>query len=128
MFMSNKFVIVFIALAGLMQGCGATRELEIRRSVMADTALTEEVRRAIDRKDLLQGMTQNEVIASWGLPCKWCSGTRKNPGGDIWEYNITAFGPDSVLNITDLLGEATAIYLYFDKDGKLRHWSNRDKS
>lgn len=107
----------------LLIGCSAVKENSIRQEVLSDANLPEEIRRAINQKELAIGMTKEQVIAAWGVPCKWCYRTRKNPGGDTWEYHIP--GADSPIVGADFIGLGTGIYLYFDKDGKLRHWSNQ---
>lgn len=122
-FLKNKrLIIALAAVIFLLIGCGVVKENRIRQEVLSDASLPEEIRRAIDLKELAAGMTKEQVIASWGLPCKWCYGTRKNPGGDTWEYHIP--GVNSLIVGSDFIGIGTGIYLHFDKDGKLRHWSN----
>jgi outer membrane protein assembly factor BamE len=120
---SKRSIVAVMAAIFVFSGCGAVRENKIRQEVLSDTALPEEIRRAIDQKELTVGMTKEQVIASWGLPCKWCYGTRKNPGGDMWEYHFP--GADSVIVGSDFVGIGTGTYLYFDKDGKLRYWSSQ---
>ncbi len=122
-FNSKGSAIVLAAVIFLLAGCGAMKENRIRQEVLSDTSLPEETRRAIDLKELAVGMTKEQVIASWGLPCKWCYGTRKNPGGDTWEYHIP--GADFPIVGSDFIGIGTGTYLYFDKDGRLRYWSNQ---
>lgn len=123
-FFKNKILIIALAaLMFLLNGCSAVKENRIRQDVLSDANLPEETRRAINLKELVAGMTKEQVIASWGLPCKWCYGTRKNPGGDTWEYHIP--GAESPIVGADFIGIGTGIYLYFDKDGILKHWSNQ---
>ncbi|QOJ19698.1 MAG: hypothetical protein HRU77_02655 [Gammaproteobacteria bacterium] len=122
-FKSKKLIIALAAVIFLLIGCGVVKENRIRQDVLSDAGLPEEIRRAIDLKELAVGMTKEQVIASWGLPCKWCYGTRKNPGGDTWEYHIP--GADSPIVGSDFIGIGTGTYLYFDKDGKLKYWSNQ---
>ncbi len=119
--MNTKFPIVLISLILLLDGCGLAREHRIRQEVLSDVAMSEEIRRAIDQKELLVGMTKDQVIASWGIPCKWCYGTRKSPSGDTWEYST--FGSDLPVTGSDILGLRSGIYLYFDRHGLLKHWS-----
>ncbi len=120
---SKRCAIILAAVILSLAGCGVIKENRIRQEVLSDTGLPEEIRRAIDLKQLVAGMTKEQVIASWGLPCKWCYGTRKNPGGDTWEYHIP--GANSPIVGADFIGIGTGTYLYFDKDGKLKHWSNQ---
>ncbi|MBS0425614.1 MAG: hypothetical protein JSR71_14695 [Proteobacteria bacterium] len=123
-FFKNKIlIIVLAALIFLLNGCSAVKENRIRQDVLSDANLPEETRRAINLKELVAGMTKEQVIASWGLPCKWCYGTRRNPGGDTWEYHIP--GAESPIVGADFIGIGTGIYLYFDKDGILKYWSNQ---
>ena len=123
-FVNKSISVAALAVAiFLLIGCSAVKENTIRQEVLSDATLPEEIRRAIDSKELAVGMTKEQVIASWGLPCKWCNGTRKNPGGDTWEYHIP--GAESPIVGADFIGIGTGIYLYFDKDGILKHWSNQ---
>jgi outer membrane protein assembly factor BamE len=121
--MNKKFSITLIAAILLLNGCGSVRENRIRQDVLSDTSMPEEIRRAIDLKQLVAGMTQEQVIASWGLPCKWCFGTRKSASGDTWEYHLP--GSDSVIVGADFLGIGTGTYLYFDSSKTLKHWSQK---
>lgn len=124
--MKKRILIMFLMMLMIaisLQGCGIAREHRIRQEVLADASMPEEIRRAIDQKELVAGMTREQVIASWGLPCKWCFGTRKSPGGDTWEYNL--FGSDLWVTGSDLIGNGTGIYLFFDRYGLLKHWSTK---
>ena len=119
----NKLSILLLAAILLLAGCGVAREHRIRQDVLSDTSMPKEVRTAIDRKELIVGMTKEQVIASWGLPCKWCFGTRKNPNGDTWEYSV--FGSDIWVNGSDFLGLGSGIYLFFDNNETLKYWSTK---
>lgn len=120
--MNNRLSITLIAALILLHGCGATRENKIRQEVLADTDMPAEIRSAIDQKELTAGMTKEQVIAAWGLPCKWCYGTRRSPGGDTWEYNL--IGGDLLVNGSDFsLG--SGIYVFFDQYGILKYWSTK---
>ena len=119
----NKLSILLLAAILLLAGCGVARENRIRQAVLADTSMPIEIRTAIDRKELIVGMTKEQVIASWGLPCKWCFGTRKNPNGDTWEYS--AFGSDIWVNGADFLGLGSGVYLFFDQNQALKYWSTK---
>lgn len=121
-FMNNRLCIILIAAIILLNGCGSVREYRIREAVLSDASIPEEIRRAIDYRELMVGMTKEQVIASWGLPCKWCFGTRRSPGGDTWEY--VTFGSEYLVTGSDFLGIGNGIYLFFDKDGILKHWSS----
>ncbi|GKS69549.1 hypothetical protein W03_15530 [Nitrosomonas sp. PY1] len=68
-------------------------------------------------KDIMVGMTKDQVLASWGKPCGWCYGTRQSSTGDIWEYN--KFGSSY---IGSYLGVRSNTYLYFDTRDILRYW------
>ncbi|MXS83679.1 hypothetical protein ABD07_11350 [Nitrosomonas oligotropha] len=122
-FMNKRLAIIAIATILLLSGCSAVRDNRIRQEVLADSNLPEEIRSAIDLKELAVGMTQEQVIASWGSPCKWCYRTRKSSSGDTWEYHIP--GADSIIVGSDFIGIGTGTYLYFDKDKILKHWSNQ---
>ena len=100
--MNKRLAITVIATVLILSGCSAVKDNRIRQEVLADSKLPEEIRRAIDLKELAVGMTQEQVIASWGSPCKWCYRTRKSSSGDTWEYHIP--GADSV--IVDLISLA----------------------
>ena len=119
----KKRIFIMLMIALLLQGCGVAREHRIRQEVLADASMPGEIRRAIDQKELVVGMTREQVIASWGLPCKWCFGTRRSPSGDTWEYNL--FGSDLWVTGSDLIGNGTGIYLFFDRYGLLKHWSTK---
>ena len=121
--MNKKLLLTLIAAILLLNGCGSVRENRIRHEVLSDTSMPEEIRRAIDLKELVVGMTQEQVIASWGLPCKWCYGTRKSASGDTWEYHLP--GADFLVVGADFLGIGTGTYLYFDSSKTLRHWSQK---
>ncbi|MER0203462.1 MAG: hypothetical protein DU480_06295 [Nitrosomonas sp.] len=122
-FMNKRLAITVIATVLMLSGCSAVKDNRIRQEVLADSNLPEEIRRAIDLKELAVGMTQEQVIASWGSPCKWCYRTRKSSSGDTWEYHIP--GADSVIVGSDFVGIGTGTYLYFDKDRILKYWSNQ---
>jgi outer membrane protein assembly factor BamE len=62
------------------------------------------------------GMTQEQVLASWGTPCLTCYGTRRSSVGEWWEYN--PFG-------TTRSGIGAGKHLFFGPDGKLRYWSGQ---
>lgn len=97
-----------------LSGCGWAQNYQTRQRVLADPHLRADVREAIRAEKIKIGMTQNEVIASWGHPCWYCSGTRENSWGDTWEYNPFGSGRYSA-------GSGT--YLFFDQAGLLRTWS-----
>lgn len=123
--MNNRLSIALIAITILLSGCGLAREHRIRQDVLSDANMSTEIRSAIDQKELMIGMTKEQVIASWGLPCKWCYGTRKSPSGDTWEYNL--FGADLPVTGGDIVGLGTGTHLFFDRDGTLKHWSTRQQ-
>ena len=121
--MNNRLSIALVAATILLNGCGLAREHKIRQDVLSDASMPAEIRRAIDQKELVVGMTKEQVIASWGLPCKWCYGTRNSPSGDTWEYNL--FGADLPVTGGDIIGPGTGIHLFFDRSGTLKYWSTR---
>lgn len=123
--MTNTLTVALISLTLMLNGCGGTREHKIREEVLADPQMSEEVRQAIDQRNLLVGMTKEQVIAAWGIPCKWCFGTRKSPSGDTWEYSAFGKEKDSPVTGSDVFGLRSGIYLYFDRHGTLKHWSRK---
>lgn len=123
--MTYTLTIALISLSLLLGGCGTTRENKIKEEVLVDPHMPEEIRSAIDQRDLVVGMTKEQVIAAWGVPCKWCFGTRKSPSGDTWEYSAFAKEKDFPVTGSDILGLRSGIYLYFDRHGSLKHWSRK---
>lgn len=103
--------------AVLLSGCAMYGGHDRRRSAYLQSRpdIAPEMRWAIADGKIRQGMTKEEVIASWGEPCWYCRGTREASFGDTWEYNV--FGSGSY-------GAGNGTYLFFDPGGKLRHWSN----
>lgn len=53
------------------------------------------------------GMTQEQVIESWGRPVR----VFDNSFGEVWQYSGIFYG-------------TRAAYLYFDRNDVLTHWSN----
>ena len=45
---------------------------------------------------IAKGMNQEQVKAAWGKPCWSCTGTKKGPWGEAWEYTtqVVFFGTD----------------------------------
>lgn len=105
---------IMVIAAALLAGC--ITNSPIRKEVLADPSTTPEVRAAVEKRQIRVGMTQKEVIASWGSPCNTCYGTRSATWGDTWEYNL--FG-----NSRHGIGGGT--YLFFDRAGRLKNWSTR---
>lgn len=105
---------VIVLLAVLLSGCGAVEQARNRDAVMNDPMLSADVRRAIENKQIKVGMTKNEVMASWGIPCWYCYGTRETSEGEWWEYN--PFG-------TGRYGAGNGTYLFFDNTGTLKYWT-----
>ena len=57
---------------------------------------------------LIQGMTSDQVRASWGRPCWTCTGTAMDKGWDkwrTWEYQTQI--------------------VFFDKNGRVTRWSKK---
>lgn len=92
----------------------ANRVESIRQKTLSDQSISNEIRSAILNKQIMVGMTKQQVLASWGQPCGLCYGTRRSSAGDTWEYN-----PGE----TTSLGIGIGTYLYFDVNGILRYWS-----
>lgn len=106
--------IVIIALTLIISGCASPHQINVRNNILADSTVSEFIKTQIINQKISIGMTQEQVIASWGEPCWWCYGTRRSSHGDTWEYN--AFG-------SSVYGAGTGTYLYFDKNGILKYWS-----
>ncbi|HKJ94857.1 MAG TPA: hypothetical protein VKA32_04430 [Gammaproteobacteria bacterium] len=68
-------------------------------------------KKAIKDGQIMEGMSKDEVRASWGDPCGLCYGTTSNSWGDSWEYGI----PNSA---------STGQIVYFDPSGSVTGWSN----
>lgn len=66
--MNKTLLMTLIAAILLLNGCGMDREHRIRQAVLADPSTPEAIRTAIDNKKIIIGMTQDQVIAAWGLP------------------------------------------------------------
>jgi outer membrane protein assembly factor BamE len=104
----------FLLIASSLCGCAAKQVANTRKQVLADPNLAADIRQAIQAHKIKIGMTKDQVLASWGNPCWYCPGTRKNSWGDTWEYNPFGTGDLSI-------GAGT--YLFFDEDGRLTAWS-----
>ena len=64
--------------------------------------------KVINEGYLVQGMTSDQVRASWGRPCWTCTGTAMDKGWDkwrTWEYQTQI--------------------VFFDKDGKVTRWEKK---
>jgi len=103
-----------LLIAALVTGCGMMQKNAIRDEVLADPNTPYTAKESIKEGNIRTGMTKREVIAAWGNPCGYCSGTRKTSNGDVWEYNPLGSGRHSY---------NTGTYLFFDQKGILRHWS-----
>lgn len=65
---------------------------------------------AIETGAITEGMSQEQVIASWGEPC--CSlinGVTHTAYGDVWRYTM----------YEDIPGT----YIYFDRTGHVIYWT-----
>lgn len=112
-----KHLLFSICAILLLSSCGLVQQQrvkEFRQQMISDPALPNEIRDAIINNQIKVGMTKDQVIASWGLPCEICYGTRRSSSGDTWEYNPGG---------TTSLGIGAGTYLYFDTNDVLRHWS-----
>jgi outer membrane protein assembly factor BamE len=106
--------LLIILLLATLTGC-ATHGTEQRAAVVAahpDWSVQ-------TKQDVLSGlirvgMTQEQVLASWGTPCLTCYGTRRSSVGEWWEYDVFA---DT--------RPGTGTHLFFGPDGKLRYWSKQ---
>jgi len=64
--------------------------------------------KVINEGYLVQGMTSDQVRASWGRPCWTCTGTAMDKGWDkwrTWEYQTQI--------------------VFFDKNGRVTRWSKK---
>lgn len=107
-------ILLSVTLMIFLYACGMVKENRIRESVLSDSNLPSHIREAIQQKQIMVGMTKQQVIASWGEPCWWCYGTRQSSVGDTWEYNV--FG-------SSVYGAGSGAYLYFDNNNILKYWS-----
>lgn len=113
----RRFVMVWIIMMvnlALLAGCVSDQS---RRTdyLAANPSTSPEIAAAIKAGQIKVGMTKDQVQASWGAPCSRCYGTRQASWGDTWEYNT--FGSGSY-------GAGSGTYIYFDRAGKVRSWSN----
>ena len=84
--------------------------------MLNDSTIPANISTAIRNKEIMVGMTKEQVIASWGEPCWMCYGMRRSSSGDTWEYN-----PGGITS----LGIGAGTYLYFDNNDVLRYWNGR---
>lgn len=119
--MLKKFAFAATAIA-LLAGCATGPSFEDRQAYVNEHPASEvasdnypELRQkyndAILKGEVTRGMSQEDVIASWGKPCGWCPGTRKTSMGESWEYNM--FGSAGGLGTV----------IYFDEFRKVSGWS-----
>jgi outer membrane protein assembly factor BamE len=69
---------------------------------------------AIQKGEIIRGMSKADVVASWGEPCPFCYGTTRNSWGDTWEYNL--FGSAE-------MGAGSGSIIYFSPGGHVISWS-----
>lgn len=103
--------------AVLLAGCAALSAGDKQRRVeyLASAPHTkDEFRAAIHGGRIMRGMSKEEVLASWGSPCSYCTGTRSASWGDAWEYN--PFGSAAGR-------KSSSTYVYFDGAGQVSGWS-----
>jgi len=108
-----KNLITAMSFLIIVSGCGATLEEKTRSDVLSKEDLSPEIRRTIMNKEIMIGMTKDQVLASWGKPCSWCYGTRQSTTGDTWEYSKFW---------SSYIGVRSSTYLYFDNHDVLRYW------
>lgn len=108
--MKNIIFLFFV----LLVSCGAIDNYRIRKEVLDSKLTTPATKKLIEQGKIKIGMTKDEVIASWGLPCYHCYGTRSTSSGDWWEYN--SFG-------TSRYGTGSGTHLRFNSAGILVYWS-----
>ena len=106
--------IIALAMCALLTNCGMAYNAKIKNEVLNSPETSYSTKELIKARKITVGMTQKEVIASWGSPCGHCYGTRKSSAGEWWEYNVFGSGRYSA-------GAGT--YLFFDNTGKLKYWS-----
>lgn len=112
-----KSILKLIVFLPMLYSCGIIHDQKVfehRQQLLNDTRTPSHIRSAIQTKRIVTGMTKDQVIASWGLPCELCYGTRRSSNGDVWEYNdMGQFAP------------GLGTFLYFDNAGILKHWSSK---
>jgi len=109
-----KNLIVAMSFLIIASGCSTSLEKKTRNDVLSKENLSPEIRRTIINKEIMVGMTKDQVLASWGKPCSWwCYGTRQSSTGDTWEYS--KYG-------SSYLGVRSSTYLYFNNRDILRYW------
>ena len=105
---SITLTIFFISLTA----CGYAQMKRIRREVLSDPNTSPAVKQLIEEKKIAVGMTQREVVATWGNPnpLSPCN-TKTVSYGDVyesWDYSK--------------VGYCTGFILRF-RNGKLTGWS-----
>lgn len=110
----RPIVICVIALAlPILAGCVFGANRDSRAAYVAENPYMEErIENAILAGKIVEGMTKEEVRASWGQPCSYCIGTRSASWGDTWEYN--PFGSAR---------PSAGTLVFFDASGRVKGWS-----
>jgi hypothetical protein len=99
-----------------LAACSKEMEPQARREqyLNMQASTPAEIASAIRTGALMQGMSKEQVRASWGEPCVKCLGTQQASWGDTWEYN--AYGGGTY-------GIGSGTYVRFDRNGALMSWS-----
>lgn len=91
-------ILLLMALLSACENPGIRREDMLAEHPEWDSKTAELIKHGY----LAPGMTQEQVQAAWGKPCRSCVGTTKGKWGEAWEY-------------------ATQM-VFFDTNGKLTRW------
>lgn len=103
---------ILILLAGVfLTSCAAIKQVQIKKQILNDPSVSEDIKESIRNKKISIGMTKKEVYASWGPYVTWspCSTKLVTENGvmESWDYTLVGSCSDIV---------------YF-KDGKVSGWS-----
>lgn len=113
--MKNLYLILATVLLTACVNASAIQQQKRQEYVKANLkSLDRLTASAILNGEIKNGMTKEQVKASWGEPCGYCYGTTNNSWGDSWEYN--SFG-------TGYYGIGRGKYIYFDNAGRVKGWS-----
>jgi len=80
----NKIVFIILLIMSLLMGCSVSREAY----VSAHPELNSTIKEAIIKGEVLEGMTEDEVRASWGRPNQIVKGTE----GDFYYVYVKPGG------------------------------------
>lgn len=110
-----KKIMLIALLVALLSGCAATHDKSARMDWLRahpDTPIPAFA--AIMHGSIIEGMTKEQVQASWGRPCGYCYGTTSSSWGDTWEYNPFGSAP---------MGAGSGTIVYFGSRGRVIGWS-----